>query len=632
MVSSRFSRLLCAACAASALALAPAQAEEIKVAAIEYAPVSPGFEENLDGIVAAVTTAAKAGAKLMILPEAATNGFFYMDDQELARYADTVPGKTTDALSKITKQYNAYVVTGLYERDPATGKIHNAAVLVGPKGFIGKYRKHNLAPGEVNMATPAEGGFPVFDTEIGRIGIVICYDDTQIQNLMTPVLRGADLLVQPIGSFKLPAALPGSDNNHSTLANMATAVGWTGIDTISTNETGIEGPGRGLVEFSGGSSIWNHDGKRLASAPVSTWTRRAPPSTVYATIDPARTSAQKAFWLTHRRPELYGDVNSYRFPDDAAANLAPHQISSLLLQYEAKPGDVEANAARVEGLIEQNPGVFNLAVLPFNSFLGKVDLNKDSIARYAEAVGGKSYQRAASLAAKYETYLLFSMPEKADGTYYETSILFDPKGKQAGLYRKSHLNDAEKAWATAGDALPVFDTPDLGRVAVVMNDEVRIPELAMLYGIYRADLILVPAAYDPKDYGGAVDIPPGAVSEASNRGMTMWYNLAKFAQAYTLVANYLQPAPGGMANSAVYGLAPEVDYDPPRIAPDGERAYLANFTTHANPTVYIDQQKLIASRRWDQAAPFALDMTGACFKEWRASASGTALCPGAAGE
>lgn len=631
MTHPRILRILAAACA-FLIATATAEARDIKVAAIEFAPVSPGFAENLPAMEAKVIEAAKNGARLMVLPEAATTGFLYMTREELARHADTVPGKTTDMLSKITRQYHAYVVTGLYEKDPATGKIYNAAVLVGPDGYIGKYRKHNLAPGEGNLVSPSEGGFPVFDTEIGRIGLIICYDDTQIQNVLTPVLRGADILVQPVGSFKMPSAEPGSDNNHSTLANIATAVSWAGLDTIVSNLTGIEGPGRGLVEFGGGASVFDHDGRRLVSAPVSTWTRRLPPETVYATIDPSRPSEQRTFWLAHRRPELYGDVNSYRYPDDAAANLTPQQISALLLQYAPAPGAVAENAARADSLIGSTAGVFNITVLPFNAFLGKVALTRDTVAQYAEPLGGRSYQLAAGLAAKYETYLLFSMPEKDGSAYYQTSVLFDPRGKQLGLYRKSHLNDAEKTWATAGDDLPVFETPDLGRVAIVMNDEVRIPELAMLYGIDRADLILVPAAYEAKDYSGPVDMPKGTVSDASNRGMTMWYNLAKYAQAYVLVSNAATPSPGGMANSAVYGLAPEVDYDPPRIAPDGEQAFLANFTTHSNPTVYISQEKLIAARRWDQAAPFALDPAGACFREWAAASARGGLCPKASGE
>ncbi len=256
----------------------------------------------------------------MVLPEGVTTGFIYGDAQSLLPDADTVPGKTTAAISAVTKKYNAYVVVGMYEKDPITKNIFNSAVLVGPQGYIGKYHKSTLATGEGYMAVPGKTGFPVFETDIGKIGLAICFDDTNIQNLLLPALRGADFIAQPIGSNKIPTyAQPIADTNHSTMANMSTAVTWLGTNVISANSTGVQGPGAGLVMFDGGSSIWNNEGKRLVSAPVSTWTVRKKQSIVYATINLNQKSSQKEYWLKHRRPELYQNINNYRYPDDSAA-------------------------------------------------------------------------------------------------------------------------------------------------------------------------------------------------------------------------------------------------------------------------------------------------------------------------
>ena len=608
-------------------------AAEIKVAAIEYAPKSPGFETNLEGIVEAISVAAKNGAKLMVLPEESMQGFNYINAKEILPYADTIPGKTTAALSQVTKKYNVYVVAGLYEKDINTGILYNSAVLVGPKGFIGKYRKHNLAPGEGNTVTPGTTGFPVFNTEIGKIGIVICFDDTSIQNLLLPVLRGADIVAQPIGSFKVPSFTPASYINHSTMANISTAVTWLGTNWIATNLSGIEGPSAaGVAAFDGASSIWDNNGKRLVSAPLSDWTKPSKPQTVYATINLDQKSNQKTFWLKHRRPDLYADLNNYRYPDFSPADFTSRQISSLLVQYEPKTGNIEANYKKVDELIQGHPGVFNLTMLPFNSFLGPVKLTKDNIAQYAEELNGKSYQLAAGLAKKYKTYVLFSMPEKSGSQYFETAVLFDYNGKQAGLYRKSHLNDDEKSWASAGNELPVFNTVDFGNVAVMLNDEVRIPELSQMYSIYRADVILVPTMYNQKEYGGPVDIPKGVVSNESNRGMAMWYNIPKYSQAYTLVANYIHGEHGDVGGSALYSLTPEINYYPPNIAPNKEVAHLVDFTTHINGTVYMNQDRLIATRRWDQAAPLALDPNSACFKEWQKDSTNKDFCPKASSQ
>ena len=86
--------------------------------------------------------------------------------------------------------------------------------------------------------------------------------------------------------------------------------------------------------------VWNNEGKRLISAPVSTWTDRKKPSIVYATINLNQKSSQKEYWLKHRRPDFI-------------------KISIIIAIL----------------MIQQHAGVFNLTVLPFNSFLGPVKLN-----------------------------------------------------------------------------------------------------------------------------------------------------------------------------------------------------------------------------------------------------------------
>jgi predicted amidohydrolase len=602
-----------------------AHAAEIKVAAVEFNPAEQNLQGNIDGIVSKVTTASQNGAKLIVLPEVAATGWIIASKKD----SDTIPGKVTAAMEKITRKYNNYVVVGLYESDPITGLTHNAAALIGPKGYIGKYRKNQIPEGDFNTASPGNLGFPVFDTEIGRIAILICFDDSRLQSLLVPSLRGADILAMPIGSDTMPQFEKGSNNNHSTIGNIATLSPWIGINTIATNQAGmIKIPQANFVDqFTGGSSIWNSSGKQLISSKAGTWTRPEEPAIIYATIDTGKKSDQKEFWLKHRRPELYGIYNLYKAPVDPIANNAQNKIAALLVQYEPLNGDINANAKKVDSLIKGSSDGFNLVVLPFNSFLGKVVLDKNNIAKYAQTLDGNSAALASTLAKTYKTYLLFSMPELKDGQYYETAVLFDVNGKQAGIYRKSHLNDSEQQWATAGNDLPVFNTNDLGRVAVMLNDEVRIPELTEVYGLNRADLILIPAMYDGTNYGGEVNIPKGLVPDASNRGMNIWYDIAKYSQAHTLVANYLPKGSNGFNASAMYSLVREVGYYPPNIAPNKEGAHQVLFTTHLQNNLWIDQQKWVVGRRYDLAAPLTLDTQSACFKEWHKDSTNKEICP-----
>lgn len=604
-----------------------ANAAEVKVASVEFNPKFMQLNSNINGIVDAVTIAAKNDAKLIVLPEAATTGYIYQDRKQLEPYLDTIPGETTAALASVTQKYHTYVAIGIIELDPETGIVYNSAALIGPNGYIGKYRKNQLNSSDNKWSSRGNLGYPVFNTEIGKIALLICYDDTHLQSLLLPNLRGADILAYITSSDILPKFEKGSNTNHSTIGNISSIAGWVGVNVVASNRTGNEtNPATGeITHFVGGASIWDNTGTLLNSAPVSTWADAGQPHTIYATIDTAKPNLQKNFWLTHRRPELYQDYNYYRAPIDPVANNNPHQISALLIQYQPDNDNVNANYAKIEKLIRNNEEVFNLVVLPFNSLVGNVVVTKDNIGKYAEKLGGKSYILAANLAKQYKTYLLFSMPEFYAGKYYETAVLFDYAGHQVGVYRKSHLNDGESSWATAGDNLPVFDT-DLGRVAVMLNDETRIPELTDIYSLRRADLILIPAMYNQQDYGGKVNIPAGIVPNSSDRGMFIWYDIAKYAQSHTLVANYINGAHHDVGQSAVYSLVPEDGYHAPMISPNTENAFLVNFTTHFNDTLWQNQQNLIIGRRSDLALPLTLNMESSCFKLWQQNSTNSGQC------
>ncbi|RTL01763.1 MAG: hypothetical protein EKK57_03700 [Proteobacteria bacterium] len=604
----------------SAVVIANANSAEVKVAAVTFVSQGTQQESNIAMIVRDATVAAKNGAKLIVFPEEASNAMFGFD---------TIPGKLTTALTLVSQQYHVYIAAGLQEQDINTGLKYNAAVLVGPDGFIGRYRKNQLNIDDSQDKTPGNLGFPVFDTEIGKISLLICYDDSQIQSLLLPALRGADIIVYPLAAAKFLRDELGSNINHSTLGSMATLPGWIGVNVVAADYTGMLALPQYHVtaQFPGASSIWSSTGKTLNSAPTSTWSNEGNYGNyiTYATLETGKPSPQRAFWLKHRRPELYTDLNLYRAQNVNYAAQKQTQISSLLVQYNPKTGNVQENYNKIDELISKQPQLFNLAVLPYNSFIGNVDITKKNIGKYAEKLNGQSYQLAAGLAKKYHSFLIFSMPEEHQGKYYETAILFDNNGQQIGIYRKSHLNDIEQIWATTGNDLPVFNT-ELGKIAIILNDETRIPELSEVYALKRADIITIPVAYNQKTYGGNVDIQKGIVPDASNRGMYMWYDIAKYSQAYTLVANYINGEHHDIGQSAVYSQIPEEGFYPPSIAPSEENAYLVRFITNNLNGFWTTQQNKVSERRYDLAAPLTLDMQSNCFKNWQINSTSVDVC------
>lgn len=621
--------LLAAAATIGLNAASPAMAKDVKVATGTFHPTDQAH--NIPKMEAMATEAAKNGAKLIVFSEMASTGFLYLTEQEAGPNIDTVPGIASAAFGKIADSHNIYIAYGLIEKDPDTGVIYNSVAMVGPKGFVAKYRKNQLAVGDDNLfRAPGNLGFPVFDTEIGKIAMLDCYDDTQLQSMLLPALRGADIITISLASLYNPRAQKGSNQDHTTTGSMATMPGWVGVNVVASDGSGIDvlsKEGSTLIS-PGASTIWNSRGEVLASAPVTTWTAPKVDTITYATIDTEAPNPQRDFWLKHRRPELYADYNFYRPDFDGNVSPQPEPVSALLVQYKPEQGAVDANFAKIEKLVARTQQGYNLVVLPFNSFLGDKTVTRDTAPELAEQLNGKSYQLASGLANTFKTYLLFSMPEVAEGKYYETAVLFDYNGNEVGLYRKSHLNDTEATWATAGDDLPVFDT-DLGRMAIVLNDEARIPEITDIYGLKRATMLLTPVAYGAKDYGGPVAIPKGLVPDDSNRGMFIWYSMAKMSQAYTLVANYATGAQGDFAQSALYSLVPEEGFFPPRIAPaDTDIAFQVNFGTNSNVPLWTNQNDKVIERRWDLSLPLTLSPDSACFKAWKSNSTSPIVCKG----
>ena len=149
----------------------------VRVAVVQFDP-QVGLENreaNLRNTLDLALQAANDGANLIVLPELSTTGYFFNNRQDAFAHSEAVPaGPTVQSWVNFARQHNVYLVAGLTERDGA--QLFNTGVLVGPEGFIGKYRKAHLWNLEKLWFTPGNTGFPVFDTPIGRIGLLICWD------------------------------------------------------------------------------------------------------------------------------------------------------------------------------------------------------------------------------------------------------------------------------------------------------------------------------------------------------------------------------------------------------------------------------------------------------------------------
>jgi predicted amidohydrolase len=163
---------------------------------VGYLQFEPSFGETKRNLDAVSTRLARIEADLIVLPELFTSGYQFVSKAEVESLAEPVPnGPTTRRLSDIARDRGMYLVAGLSER--SGDRYYNSAILVGPQGFVGVYRKTHLFFEETLFFSPGDTGFQVWDIGVARLGVMICFDWFYPESARTLALKGADILCHP---------------------------------------------------------------------------------------------------------------------------------------------------------------------------------------------------------------------------------------------------------------------------------------------------------------------------------------------------------------------------------------------------------------------------------------------------
>ncbi|MDI9569124.1 MAG: nitrilase-related carbon-nitrogen hydrolase [Pseudomonadota bacterium] len=166
---------------------------KIKAGFVQFNPEFGAVEENLSRAWALL---AAVDAQLVVLPEFFNTGYLIASREEAWRLGEEIPhGRTTVALAEMAREKNLHVVAGLMEK--CDDRLYNAAVLISPGGYVAKYRKIHLFNEEKLWFTPGDLGFAVHDLDIGRIGIMICFDWFFPESMRVLALQGADVICHP---------------------------------------------------------------------------------------------------------------------------------------------------------------------------------------------------------------------------------------------------------------------------------------------------------------------------------------------------------------------------------------------------------------------------------------------------
>lgn len=277
------------------------------------------FEANLLRIENRVRAARAAGAQLVLLQEL-HNGAYFCQHQDVAEFdrAETIPGPSTQRLAALARECQLVLVSSLFERR-AAGLYHNTSVVFESDGQVaGIYRKMHIPddPGfmEKFYFTPGDGeisggpGFRPIQTSVGKLGVLVCWDQWYPEAARLMALAGADLLLYPTAIGWDPRdddAEKQRQRNAWTLSHQGHAVA-NGLPVLSCNRTGFEaapdsGPG---IQFWGSSVILGPQGEILAQA------SQDQDEILSAEIDLERSEHVRRIWpfLRDRRVDAYGDL------------------------------------------------------------------------------------------------------------------------------------------------------------------------------------------------------------------------------------------------------------------------------------------------------------------------------------
>ena len=267
---------------------------------------------------------AKEGAELIVLQELHNSLYFCkQEDVNLFDLAETIPGPSTKFFGDIAKELQVVIVTSLFERR-ATGLYHNTAVVLEKDGTIaGKYRKMHIPddPGyyEKFYFTPGDLGFKPIDTSVGRLGVLVCWDQWYPEAARLMALAGAELLIYPTAI--------GYDPNDTKEEQERQRMAWqtvqrghavaNGLPVITVNRVGEESltshlsPLTSKIPFWGTSFVAGPQGELLYEAPVDQEVETV------VDVDMQRSEQVRRWWpfLRDRRIENYNDITK-RYIDE----------------------------------------------------------------------------------------------------------------------------------------------------------------------------------------------------------------------------------------------------------------------------------------------------------------------------
>ena len=291
----------------------------MKIALIQQVN-TPDIKENIEGLKGKIREAAKQSAELIVLQELHNSLYFcQVEDTDIFDLAETIPGPSTDEFGALAKELSVVIVLSLFERR-APGLYHNTAVVMEKDGTIaGKYRKMHIpddpAYYEKFYFTPGDLGFKPIQTSVGKLGVLVCWDQWYPEAARLMAMTGADMLIYPtaIGWESTDTDDEKARQQGAWVVSQRGHAVANGLHVISVNRTGYEPDPSGQtngITFWGSSFVAGPQGEILWQASNDKEEIKV------IDIDLKRSEQVRRWWpfFRDRRIDEFGDITK-RFID-----------------------------------------------------------------------------------------------------------------------------------------------------------------------------------------------------------------------------------------------------------------------------------------------------------------------------
>ena len=276
-------------------------------------------DDNIRRLAQSIATLAQQGAQLIVLQEL-HNSLYFCQEESVGRFdlAEPIPGPSTELYGRLAREHRVVIVTSLFERR-AAGLYHNTAVVFESNGTTaGIYRKMHIPddPGyyEKFYFTPGDLGFRPINTSVGRLGVMVCWDQWYPEAARLMTLQGADLLIYPTAIGYDAADTPDEQQRQRQawqLVQRGHAVA-NGLPVVAVNRVGVESDadGQSAIRFWGTSFVAGPQGELLYEASATD------EAAAVVAVDLAHSEQVRRWWpfLRDRRIEEFNGL-SKRFLD-----------------------------------------------------------------------------------------------------------------------------------------------------------------------------------------------------------------------------------------------------------------------------------------------------------------------------